>query len=62
MASILTIQANLEVLGPAGLYATARFGAALLPLMIAGLVLWVVVPMLFALRLFNREGHVRVAT
>lgn len=62
MASILTIQANLEVLGPAGLYATAQFGAVLLPMMIAGLLLWIAVPLMLALRLFNREGHMRVAT
>ncbi|HRF94901.1 MAG TPA: hypothetical protein PLZ51_06900, partial [Aggregatilineales bacterium] len=37
-SSILTIQANLDVLGPAGLYATSQFGTSLLPLLLGGLV------------------------
>jgi Cu-processing system permease protein len=55
IASILTIQANLEVLGPAGLYATSQFGALLLPLLLVGLLLWVALPLLGALILFARQ-------
>ncbi len=55
LASILTIQANLEVLGPAGLYATDQFGGLLLPLLLLGLLIWIVVPLLGALALFSRE-------
>lgn len=55
IASILTIQANLEVLGPAGLYATNQFGGLLLPLLLLGLVLWIIVPLLGALGLFSRQ-------
>lgn len=55
IASILSVQANLEVLGPAGLYATNQFGALLLPLLIAGLMAWVVVPLTAAVRLFGRQ-------
>ncbi|MBZ0283825.1 MAG: ABC transporter permease [Anaerolineae bacterium] len=55
IASILTIQANLEVLGPAGLYATDQFGGLLLPLLLMGLVLWIVIPLLGALTLFSRQ-------
>lgn len=55
-AAILSIQANLEILGPAGMYATQQFGTALLPLMLAGLVLWVVLPLAGALALFARQG------
>jgi Cu-processing system permease protein len=55
IASILTIQANLEVLGPAGLYATNQFGALLLPLLLVGLLLWIVLPLLGALTLFARQ-------
>jgi len=54
-SSILTIQANLDVLGPAGLYATSQFGASLLPLLLVGLVLWIVIPLGFALFLFMRQ-------
>ncbi len=59
MAAILTIQANLEVLGPAGLYATDRFGSALLPLLVGGLLIWVLVPLASALILFARQGSSR---
>lgn len=55
IASILTIQANLEVLGPAGLYATDQFGGLLLPLLILGLLAWIVVPLFGALALFSRQ-------
>jgi Cu-processing system permease protein len=55
IASILIIQANLEVLGPAGLYATDQFGAALLPALLVGLVAWAVVPLIAALILFSRQ-------
>lgn len=55
IASILTIRANLEVLGPAGLYATERFGELLLPLLLLGLVIWTVLPLLGAVALFSRQ-------
>ena len=55
IASILTIQANLEVLGPAGLYATDQFGGLLLPLLLLGLVIWIVLPLLGAVALFSRQ-------
>ncbi|MCC6614123.1 MAG: ABC transporter permease subunit [Anaerolineae bacterium] len=55
LASILTIQANLEVLGPAGLYATDQFGGLLLPLLLVGLLIWIVVPLLGAMALFSRQ-------
>jgi Cu-processing system permease protein len=55
IASILSIQANLEVLGPAGLYATDQFGGLLLPLLLAGLLMWVILPLLTAITLFSRQ-------
>ncbi|MBK9123662.1 MAG: ABC transporter permease subunit [Chloroflexi bacterium] len=55
IASILSVQANLEVLGPAGLYATNQFGALLLPLLVAGLLAWVVIPLAAAVRFFGRQ-------
>lgn len=55
LASILTIQANLEVLGPAGLYATNQFGGLLLPLLLTGLLLWIIVPLLTAAALFSHQ-------
>lgn len=55
IASILTIQAHLEVLGPAGLYATDQFGALLLPMLLLGLVMWIVLPLLGSLALFSHQ-------
>ncbi len=55
IASILTIQANLEVLGPAGLYATDQFGGLLLPLLLLGLVSWIILPLLGAMTVFSRQ-------
>ena len=55
IASILTIQANLEVLGPAGLYATDQFGGLLLPLLLLGLVSWIILPLLGAITMFSRQ-------
>ncbi len=52
IASILSIQANLEVLGPAGLYATDEFGGLLLPLLLLGLVIWIILPLVGAVTVF----------
>jgi Cu-processing system permease protein len=61
-AAILSIQANLEILGPAGMYATQQFGAALLPLLLIGLVMWIVLPLVGALALFERQGSAASST
>lgn len=55
IASILAIRANLEVLGPAGLYATEQFGGLLLPMLLAGLLIWIIVPLTAAVTLFARQ-------
>lgn len=55
IASILTIQANLEVLGPAGLYATDQFGGLLLPLLLVGLLIWIFLPLVAAVVIFARQ-------
>jgi Cu-processing system permease protein len=55
IASILSIRANLEVLGPAGLYATEQFGALLLPMLLAGLLAWIILPLAAAATLFTRQ-------
>ena len=61
MSSILTIQAHLEVLGPAGIYATRQFGAGLLPLMVGGLLIWVMAPLVSALHVFARQGDASIS-
>lgn len=55
IASILVIQANLEVLGPAGLYATSQFGNWLLPTLLIGLLIWIIVPLFAAIMIFARQ-------
>lgn len=56
MATILNLQANLEVLGPVGLYATEQFGGGLFVLLLVGLFLWIIVPLLGAISIFA-TGH-----
>ncbi len=56
IAAIASMQQNLEVLGPAGIYALRTYGAALLPLLVGLLLLWVAAPFVLALRLFQRRG------
>lgn len=56
MASILNIQAQLEVLGPVGLYATETYGTWLLPVLLLGLLLWAILPLALALWFFNQQA------
>jgi Cu-processing system permease protein len=58
MASILNIQAQLEVLGPVGLYATEAYGGLLMPILLIGLLLWVTLPLAVALWLFSRQAFI----
>jgi hypothetical protein len=48
LAAISNLQANLEMLGPAGIYATQTYGDALWVLLAALLGLWVLAPALLA--------------
>lgn len=56
MAAVLDIRSNLEVLGPAGIYAIRTFGSSLLPLLIGLLVVWIVLPFIFTQQLFRKRG------
>jgi Cu-processing system permease protein len=56
IAAVLELRQNLEVLGPAGVYASRTYGQALLPLLIGLLALWVLVPLTAAGWLFKRKG------
>jgi Cu-processing system permease protein len=55
MGSIYTVEASLDVLGPAGLYATDTFDHAFLPLMFILLALWILVPLGLSLLAFIRQ-------
>jgi len=56
LASILNLRQNLEVLGPAGVYAFRTYGSRLLPLLIVLLALWVIIPFLLTTQIFKRKG------
>ncbi|MCB8945733.1 MAG: ABC transporter permease subunit [Ardenticatenaceae bacterium] len=56
IAAVLDIRNNLEVLGPAGIYAFRTYGHQLLPLLIVLLLAWVVVPFVAATYLFQKRG------
>ena len=56
VGSVLVLQGGLEALGPAGLYATTVWGAALVPVLVAVLVLWTVVPLIATGWLLQRRG------
>ena len=56
IAAILDIRNNLEVLGPAGIYAFRTYGSQLLPLLIVLLLIWVIVPFTIANYLFQKRG------
>jgi Cu-processing system permease protein len=56
MAAILNIQATLDILGPAGIYATQRYGQALLSLFLGVLLVWIVLPAGVAYLRFATKG------
>jgi Cu-processing system permease protein len=56
MASILAIRSNLEVLGPAGVYALRTYGAQLMPLLVAILLAWTILPLSVTYLIFKRRG------
>jgi Cu-processing system permease protein len=56
MAALGSVNASLDVLGPAGLYGERTFGAALGPLFAGVLGAWIVLPLALATLLFLRRG------
>lgn len=56
LAAILNIQATLDILGPAGLYAMRQVGDDLVWLLLAGLVWWIVAPAMVAFLRFATKG------
>ena len=56
IAAILDLRNNLEILGPAGIYAFRTYGTQLLPLLIGLLFIWIVIPFTFATFLFKKRG------
>jgi Cu-processing system permease protein len=58
VAAVLVLRGGLEALGPAGLYATTTWGAALPPALAAILIAWTVLPLLATGWLLRRRGGV----
>jgi Cu-processing system permease protein len=56
MAAILNINATLDILGPAGIFALQRYGQSLLAVFLAVLVLWTVAPAVLAYLRFAARG------
>lgn len=56
IAAVLDLRDNLEVLGPAGIYAFRTYGAALWPLLVGLLFAWVIAPFLVATQVFKKRG------
>lgn len=56
MASVLLINATLDVLGPAGFYALQTYGNAVMALFLGILAAWVLVPLTLAYARFHKRG------
>ena len=56
VAAILALRGGLEVLGPAGLYATRTYGEGLMPLLVSLLILWILVPLGISIWSLERRG------
>lgn len=56
MAAILTIRSNLEVLGPAGIYALRTYGSQLMIFLVAILTVWAVLPLAGTYLVFKKRG------
>jgi len=57
VAAVGAMNGGLDVLGPAGAYAVRAYGRALQPLLVGILVLWCIVPLALAGRIFRRQGY-----
>lgn len=56
IAAVFSLRQNLEVLGPAGVYALRTYGSQLLPLLLGLLAAWALLPFLAAAFFFKRRG------
>ncbi len=56
IATVYGLRASLEILGPAGIYATRTYGDQLVPILVGVLMLWILIPMGVAYLRFRMEG------
>jgi len=58
MSALISINATLDVLGPAGIYAMQTYRDSLTALFLGSLALWIVLPLGIAYLVFRRRGEV----
>jgi Cu-processing system permease protein len=56
MAVIISVEDDLEVLGPAGIYAVRTYGESLLPILVGILAVWVAAPLALGAAVFRKRG------
>lgn len=56
IAAVYSLRQNLEVLGPAGIYALRTYGSQLLPLLVGLLLTWALVPLAATAYVFKRRS------
>ena len=56
LAVVRAISGDVDMLGPAGLYAVSRLGGGLMPLLLGVLTMWAIVPLAAALIRFRQRG------
>lgn len=56
IAAIMAIRSNLEVLGPAGIYALRTYGSNLMPLLVTLLAAWTILPLTGTYFTFQKRG------
>jgi Cu-processing system permease protein len=56
IAAVLDLRSNLEVLGPAGIYAVRTYGSSLFPALLGLLVAYGLLPFALATRIFKKRG------
>lgn len=56
LSALMVLQANLEALGPAGLYAMRTYEDFALPLLLSGLALWATLPGLIAYLIYRKRS------
>ncbi len=56
IAAVFELRENLEILGPAGVYAYRTYATTLWPLLVGLLFAWVVLPFTLATWAFNKRG------
>jgi Cu-processing system permease protein len=56
MAAILAVRSNLEILGPAGIYAVRTYGSQLMSLLVTILFAWTIVPLSITYLVFRKRG------